>query len=165
MQQSVKHQVSNGCGQLWLLMFTLGPRQEVVQTYTREEGKGWKNAEGRESSMRLDHGSGRRGRQSYLQVHNVEDCERECTVTDPCVAYTFIPMVHRCDLKTSSDATSLDNVGGSVVSGRLNGERPPPPESQQRIINSTVCLPCLPSELIFGGRPVKGGKPNHIYLT
>ena len=128
-------------------MFTSGPSKEVVQTYIREEGKGWKNVEGRESSMQLYQGSGKRGRKSFLQVHSIEDCERECTATDPCVAYTFVPMVHRCDLKAASDALFLDDVGGGVVSGGLDGERPPPPEPQEKIINSTICLPCLPSEL------------------
>ena len=111
--------------------------------------------------MQLYQGSGKRGRKSFLQVHSIEDCERECTVTDPCVAYTFVPMVHRCDLKASSDATILENVGGSIVSGRLDGERPPPPEPQEKIINSTVCLPCLPSELFHWSE----GKPEMFKIS
>ena len=118
--------------------------------------------------MQLYQGSGKRGRKSFLQVHSIEDCERECTVTDPCVAYTFVPMVHRCDLKASSDATSLEDVGGSVVSGRLDGERPPPPEPQEKIINSTVCLPCLPSELFHWSGVItfmSEGKPEMFKIS
>ena len=118
--------------------------------------------------MQLYHGSGKRGRKSFLQVHSIENCERECTVTDPCVAYTFVPMVHRCDLKASSDATSLEDVGGSVVSGRLDGERPPPPEPQEKIINSTVCLPCLPSELFHWSGVItfmSEGKPEMFKIS
>ena len=118
--------------------------------------------------MQLYQGSGKRGRKSFLQVHSIEDCERECTVTDPCVAYTFVPMVHRCDLKASSDATILENVGGSVVSGRLDGERPPPPEPQEKIINSTVCLPCLPSELFHWSGVItfmSEGKPEMFKIS
>ena len=104
------------------------------------------NQEGRASSMPTSVTI--RGKKTYLRVHDAEECERECTATDPCVAFTFIPMIHRCDLKAEADAVRLEDVGGAV-SGKLNGERPTPPTSPERVENSTICLPCLPGQFGF----------------
>ena len=107
------------------------------------------NEEGRASSMPTSvTTTRRRGKKTYLRVHDAEECERECTATAPCVAFTFIPMIHRCDLKAEADAVRLEDVGGAV-SGKLNGERPTPPTSPERVENSTICLPCLPGQLGF----------------
>ena len=104
------------------------------------------NKEGRASSMPTSVTI--RGKKSYLRVHDAEECERECTATAPCVAFTFIPMIHRCDLKAEADAVRLEDVGGGI-SGKLNGERPTPPTSPERVENSTICLPCLPGQFDF----------------
>ena len=119
-----------------------------MPSYTRERGKGWVNEEGRASSMLTGATRRRRGKKSYLRVHDAEECERECTATDPCVAFTFIPMIHRCDLKAEADAVRLEDVGGAI-SGKLEGERPAPPGSPGRVQNSTICLPCLPGQIGF----------------
>ena len=82
------------------------------------------NQEGRASSMPTSvTTTRRRGKKTYLRVHDAEECEQECTATTPCVAFTFIPMIHRCDLKAEEDAMRLEDVGGAI-SGKLEGERP-----------------------------------------
>ena len=119
-----------------------------MPSYTREAGKGWVNEEGRASSMLTGATRRRRGKKSYLRVHDAEECERECTATTPCVAFTFIPMIHRCDLKAEADAVRLEDVGGAI-SGKLNGERPTQPTPPERVQNYTICLLCLPGQLGF----------------
>ena len=119
-----------------------------MPTYTRERGKGWVNEEGRASSMLTGVTRSRRGKKSYLRTHDAEQCERECTSTDPCIAFTFIPMIHRCDLKAEADAVHLEDVGGAI-SGKLEGERPASVGPPGRVQNSTICLPCLPGQFGF----------------
>ena len=124
-----------------------GASEELVPNYAREPGKGWVNEKGQASSMPTGvTTTRRRGRTPYLRVHDADECERECTATAPCVAFTFIPMIHRCDLKADADAVRLEDVGGAV-SGKLNGERPTPPTPPESVQNSTICLPCLPGQL------------------
>ena len=48
-------------------------------TYTKETEKKWENENGKTSHMKV------------LMVHDVEECEKECTATAPCIAFTFIP--------------------------------------------------------------------------
>ena len=90
----------------------------------------------------------KRGKKAYLRVNTAEECETECTATAPCVAYTFISMSNRCDLKRESDAVRLQPVFGGAVSGKLEGERPTPPTTTETVENSTICLPCLPGNAV-----------------
>ena len=76
-----------------------------------------------------------------LMVHNTDECEKECTATVPCVAFTFIPEMEICALKAPRDAVTLASAGSEMVSGKLDGERP---SVQGKKLNSTICLPCLP---------------------
>ena len=78
-------------------------------------------------------------------VHEAEDCEKECTATAPCIAFTFIPGMEICALKAPKDAVTLVSAGGEMISGRLDGERP---SVHGKELDSTICLSCLPGFLI-----------------
>ena len=82
-------------------------------TYTREAGVKWQNEVGKTSHMKV------------LMVHSVEDCEKECTATAPCVAYTFIPGMEICALKAPKDAvTTVDSgMSAEIISGKLDKEQ------------------------------------------
>ena len=98
-------------------------------TYTKETGKKWQNENGKTSHMKV------------LMVHDAEECEKECTATAPCIAFTFIPGMEICALKAPKDAVTLVSAGGEMISGRLDGERP---SVQGKELDSTICLSCLP---------------------
>ena len=103
-------------------------------TYTREAGVKWQNEVGKTSHMKV------------LMVHSVEDCEKECTATAPCVAYTFIPGMEICALKAPKDAvTTVDSgMSAEIISGKLDEERSTVGAQE---LDSTICLPCLPGDL------------------
>ena len=97
-------------------------------TYTKEYERKWQNENGKTSHMKV------------LMVHDAEECEKECTATAPCIAFTFIPGMEICALKAPKDAvTSVP--GGLTISGRLVGERPSVGGEE---LDSTICLSCLP---------------------
>ena len=48
-------------------------------TYTKETGQKWENENGKTLHMKAP------------MVHDEEECEKECTETAPCTAFTFIP--------------------------------------------------------------------------
>ena len=100
-------------------------------TYTREAGVKWQNEVGKTSHMKV------------LMVHSVEDCEKECTATVPCIAYTFIPGMEICALKAPKDAAATVDaeMSAEIISGGLEGERP---AVGAKALDSTICLPCLP---------------------
>ena len=98
-------------------------------TYTKETGKKWENENGKTSHMKV------------LMVHDVEDCEKECTATVPCIAFTFIPGMEICALKAPKDAVTSVSAGGETISGRLDGERP---SVDGKELETTICLSCLP---------------------
>ena len=98
-------------------------------TYTKETGKKWENENGKTSHMKVS------------MVHDEEECEKECTATVPCIAFTFIPGMEICALKAPKDAVSLVPAGGEMVSGKLDGERP---SVHGKELESAICLPCLP---------------------
>ena len=99
-------------------------------TYTKETEKKWENENGKTLHMKV------------LMVHDVEECEKECTATAPCTAFTFIPgMISLCALKAPKDAVTLVPVHGPTISGRLDGDRP---SVRGKEMNSTICLLCLP---------------------
>ena len=104
-------------------------------TYTREDGVKWQNEFGKASHMKV------------LMVHSVEDCGKECTATVPCIGYTFIPGMDICALKAPKDAaTTVDaEMSAMIISGRLDGERPP---VGAKVLDSTICLPCLPGAFL-----------------
>ena len=98
-------------------------------TYTKETGKKWENEFGKTSHMKV------------LMVHNAEECEKECTATVPCIAFTFIVGMEICALKAPKDAVTLVSAGGDLVSGKLDGDRP---GVGVKVLDETICLPCLP---------------------
>merc|ERR1719234_812575 len=98
-------------------------------TYTKEHGKKWENENGKTSHMKV------------LMVHDEVECEKECTATVPCIAFTFIPGMEICALKAPKDAETLVPAGGDMISGKLDGERP---SVQGKELDSPICLPCLP---------------------
>ena len=98
-------------------------------TYTKETGGKWQNENGKTSHMKV------------LMAHDAEECEKECTATAPCIAFTFIPEMGICALKAPKDAMTLVPAGGLTISGRLDGERP---SVGGKELDSTICLPCLP---------------------
>ena len=102
-------------------------------TYTREAGVKWQNEVGKTSHMKV------------LMVHSVEDCEKECTATAPCIAYTFIPGMEICALKAPKDAvTTVDSgMSAEIISGKLDEERSTVGAQE---LDSTICLPCLPGD-------------------
>merc|ERR1719381_244845 len=98
-------------------------------TYTKETGMKWENENGKTSHMKV------------LMVHDEEECEKECTATAPCIAFTFIPGMEICALKAPKDAVTLAPAGVEMISGKLDGERP---STHGKELDSTICLPCLP---------------------
>ena len=105
-------------------------------TYTKETGKKWDNEHGKTSHMKV------------LMVHDAEECEKECTATAPCIAFTFMGIEIRdgsrmeiCALKAPKDAVTLVSAGEEMISGRLDGERP---SVHGKELDSTICLSCLP---------------------
>ena len=102
-------------------------------TYTKESGKKWENENGKTSHMKV------------VMVHDEEECEKECTATIPCIAFTFIPGMEICALKAPRDAVTLVPVGGEMISGRLDGERQ---SVHRKELDSTICLSCLPGFLM-----------------
>ena len=102
--------------------------------YTKETGKKWENKNEKTSHMKV------------VMVHDAVECEKECTATVPCIAFTFIPGMEICALKSQKDAVTLVSAGGEMISGRLDGERP---TLQGQVLNSTVCLPCLSGLFCF----------------
>ena len=89
----------------------------------------WENENGKTSHMKVS------------MVHDEDECEKECTATAPCIAFTFIPGMEICALKAPRDAVTLVPVGGEMISGRLDGERP---SIHIKELDSTICLLCLP---------------------
>ena len=98
-------------------------------TYTKETGKKWENENEKTSHMKV------------VMVHDAVECEKECTATVPCIAFTFIPGMEICALKAPKDAVILMPAGGEMISGRLDGERP---SVHRKEFDSTICLSCLP---------------------
>merc|ERR1712130_125916 len=110
-------------------------------TYTKETGKKWENENGKTSHMKVS------------MVHDEEECEKECTATVPCVAFTFIPGMEICALKAPKDAVTLVPAGGEMVSGKLDGERP---SVHGKELESAICLPCLPECNVEEGTKLSG---------
>ena len=98
-------------------------------TYTKETGKKWENENGKTSHMKV------------LMVHDAEECEKECTATAPCMAFSFIPGMEICALKAPKDAMTMVKAGVEMISGRLDGERP---SVHGKDLDTTICLSCLP---------------------
>ena len=98
-------------------------------TYTKETGKKWENENEKTSHMKVS------------MVHDAVDCEKECTATVPCIAFTFIPGMEICALKAPKDAVTLVPAGAEMISGRLDGERP---SIHGKELDSSICLNCLP---------------------
>ena len=98
-------------------------------TYTKEHERKWQNENGKTSHMKVS------------MVHDAEECEKECTATAPCIAFTFIPGMEICALKAPKDAVTSVSAGGEMISGRLDGERP---SVHGKELDSTICLSCLP---------------------
>ena len=98
-------------------------------TYTKEAGKKWENENGKTSHMKVS------------MVHDAEECEKECTATVPCIAFTFIPGMEICALKAPKDAVTMVPDGGEMISGRLDRERP---SVHGKELDSSICLNCLP---------------------
>ena len=98
-------------------------------TYTKEHNQKWENENGKTSHMKV------------LMVHDEEECEKECTATVPCIAFTFIPGMEICALKAPKDAVTMVPSVGATISGRLDGERPSVPGKE---LESAICLACLP---------------------
>ena len=98
-------------------------------TYTKETGMKWENENGKTSHMKVS------------MIHDEEECEKECTATVPCIAFTFIPGMEICALKAPKDAVTLVSAGGEMISGKLDGERP---TVRGKALESTICLSCLP---------------------
>merc|ERR1719365_145959 len=110
-------------------------------TYTKETGMKRENENGKTSHMKV------------LMVHDEEECEKECTATAPCIAFTFIPGMEICALKAPKDAISLVPAGGEMISGKLDGERP---SVHGKELESAICLPCLPECNIMEGTKLSG---------
>ena len=98
-------------------------------TYTKEIGKKWENENGKTSHLKV------------LMVNDEEECEKECTATVPCIAFTFIPGMDICALKAPKDAVNLVTSGGGMISDSLDGERP---GVEVNVLNETICLSCMP---------------------
>merc|ERR1719365_55796 len=109
-------------------------------TYTKEYERKWENENGKTSHMKV------------LMVHDEEECEKECTATVPCIAFTFIPGMEICALKAPKDAVTLV-PGGLTISGRLDGERP---SVRGKELDSTICLSCLPECNVEEGTKYSG---------
>merc|ERR1719365_377764 len=109
-------------------------------TYTKEHNQKWENENGKTSHMKV------------LMVHDEEECEKECTATAPCIAFTFIPGMEICALKAPKDAVTLV-PGGLTISGRLDGERP---SVRGKELDSTICLSCLPECNVEEGTKYSG---------
>merc|ERR1719341_1727686 len=110
-------------------------------TYTKETGKKWENENGKTSHMKV------------LMVHDEEECEKECTATVPCIAFTFIPGMEICALKAPKDAVTMVPSVGATISGRLDGERP---SVHGKELDSTICLSCLPECNVEEGTKYSG---------
>ena len=72
-------------------------------TYTKETGKKWENENGKTSHMKVS------------MVHDAEECEKECTATVPCIAFTFIPGMEICALKAPKDAVTSVSAAHCVT--------------------------------------------------
>ena len=66
-------------------------------TYTKEHNQKWENENRKTSHMKV------------LMVHDEEECEKECTATAPCIAFTFIPGMEICALKAPKEALTSDH--------------------------------------------------------
>merc|ERR1719385_232794 len=110
-------------------------------TYTKEYERKWENENGKTSHMKV------------LMVHDEEECEKECTATVPCIAFTFIPGMEICALKAPKDAVTLVPAAGATISGRLDGERP---SVQGKELDSAICLSCLPECNVEEGTKYSG---------
>merc|ERR1719356_1543616 len=110
-------------------------------TYIKETGKKWENENGKTSHMKV------------LMVHDEEECEKECTATAPCIAFTFIPGMEICALKAPKDAVTMVPSAGATISGRLDGERP---SVQGTELDSAICLSCLPECNVEEGTKYSG---------
>ena len=102
--------------------------------YTREDGVKWQNENGKTSHMKV------------LMVHSVEECEKECTATVPCIAFTFIPGMEICALKAPKDAVTMVSAGEEMISGKLDGGERPSVHGKE--LDSTICLSCLPGSSV-----------------
>ena len=98
-------------------------------TYTKEAGKKWENENGKTSHMKV------------VMVHDEEECEKECTATIPCIAFTFISGMEICALKAPKDAVTLVSASEGMISGSLDGERP---GVEGKALDEPICLSCLP---------------------
>merc|ERR1712130_563219 len=112
-----------------------------TMTYTKDTGKKWENENGKTSHMKVS------------MVHDAEECEKECTATVPCIAFTFIPGMEICALKAPKDAVTLVSAGGEMISGRLDGERP---SVHGKELDSTICLSCLPECNVYPNTKYSG---------
>merc|ERR1719341_1017900 len=110
-------------------------------TYTKEHNQKWENENGKTSHMKV------------LMVHDEEECEKECTATVPCIAFTFIPGMEICALKAPKDAVTMVPSVGATISGRLDGERP---SVHGKELDSTICLSCLPECNVEKGTKLSG---------
>merc|ERR1719447_1365484 len=110
-------------------------------TYTKEYERKWENENGKTSHMKV------------LMVHDEEECEKECTATAPCIAFTFIPGMEICALKAPKDAVTLAPAGVEMISGKLDGERP---STHGKELDSTICLPCLPECKVYPNTKYSG---------
>merc|ERR1719295_2409546 len=110
-------------------------------TYTKETGMKWENENGKTSHMKVS------------MVHDEEECEKECTATIPCIAFTFIPGMEICALKAPKDAVTLVSAGGDMISGKLDGDRP---SVHGKELESAICLPCLPECNVEEGTKLSG---------
>merc|ERR1719381_96133 len=110
-------------------------------TYTYETGMKWENENGKTSHMKVS------------MVHDGEECEKECTATVPCIAFTFIPGMEICALKAPKDAVTLVPAVGDMISGKLDGERP---SVHGKELESAICLPCLPECNVEEGTKLSG---------
>ena len=84
---------------------------QVLTGPTRETGKRWENENGETSHMKVVEHRG-------IVDHDAEECEKEFTITAPCILFTFIPRMEICALKAPKDAVTL------MISGKLDGEKP-----------------------------------------
>merc|ERR1719175_279821 len=110
-------------------------------TYTKETGKKWENENGKTSHMKV------------LMVHDAEECEKECTATAPCMAFSFIPGMEICALKAPKDAVTMVDAGVEMISGRLDGERP---SVHGKDLDTTICLSCLPECNVYPNTKYSG---------
>merc|ERR1719209_297759 len=110
-------------------------------TYTKETGMKWENENGKSSHMKVS------------MVHDEEECEKECTATVPCIAFTFIPGMEICALKAPKDAVTLVPAGGEMISGSLDGERP---NIRGKELDSNICLACLPECNVYPNTKFSG---------